>query len=194
MSDLSAMILTGGSSKRFGSDKSQALLGAKTLIENLLTTLPPDIDVIIVGPEIESTSREVKFTQEIPAGAGPVAAIQAGLNLITSMYVFLVATDMPFAAKVLNELSANTPVVEDVTMPMDANGILQPLCALYRSEALSRAIIEMGSTLNQSVRNLIQNLEIRKLQLSPTLQRILIDVDTPLDLQRAISLGKNLNE
>jgi molybdopterin-guanine dinucleotide biosynthesis protein A len=64
----------------------------------------------------------------------------------------------------------------------------QPLCALYRRNALVRAINELGSTPGQSLRNLIKRMSVRELQLDPALRRILLDIDTPADLERAISL------
>lgn len=190
MNSFSAMILTGGSSSRFGSDKSQAKLGANSLIENLLITLPPEIDIVIVGPELENSARRVRYTQEHPLGGGPVAAIEAGLKLIDSEFVAIIATDMPFASQVLAVLRESFPETEDATIPLDQAGIRQPLCALYRCDALARAITELGSTQGQSVRNLIQILSIKELRLNPALRRILLDVDTPADLERAISLSK----
>lgn len=188
---LSAMILTGGSSSRFGSDKSQAKLGAHSLIENLLITLPQEIEIVIVGPQLTTTSRPVRYTQEDPLGAGPVAAIEAGLQLIDSEFVAIIATDMPFASQILAVLIENMPDFEDATIPLDADGIRQPLCALYRTEALARALQKLGSTKSQSVRNLILFLTVRELQLEPALRRILLDVDTPSDLEQAISLSKD---
>ncbi len=189
MNSLSAMILTGGSSTRFGSDKSQAKLGANSLIENLLITLPPEIDIVIVGPELQNSLRQVGYTQEHPLGGGPVAAIEAGLKLVGSEFVAIIATDMPFASQILAVLRENLPETEDATIPLDPAGIRQPLCALYRRDALARAIAEVGSTQGQSVRNLMRILTIKELQLEPELQRILLDVDTPADLERAISLS-----
>lgn len=190
MNPISAMILTGGSSSRFGSDKSQAKLGEKSLIENLLITLPAEIDVVIVGPELENSVRQVRFTQEQPLGGGPVAAIEAGLKLIDSEFVVIIATDMPFASQVLDALIQNLPVTEDATIPLDSAGIRQPLCAIYRREALVEALKELGNAQGQSVRNLIHILSIKELHLDPALQRILLDIDTPSDLERAISLSK----
>jgi molybdopterin-guanine dinucleotide biosynthesis protein A len=190
MNSLSAMILTGGSSSRFGSNKSQAKLGANSLIENLLSTIPPEIDIVIVGPELENSVRPVRYTQEHPLGGGPVAAIEAGLQLIDSEFVAIIATDMPFASQVLAVLRENLPETQDATIPLDAEGIRQPLCALYRRDGLARAITELGNTQGQSVRTLIQILAIKELRLDPALARILLDVDTPADLERAISLGK----
>jgi molybdopterin-guanine dinucleotide biosynthesis protein A len=98
------MILTGGTSSRFGSDKSQARIGATSLIENLLITLPSEMDIVIVGPELDKAPRQVRYMQEEPLGGGPVAAIEAGLGLINSEFVFIVATDMPFASQILTVL------------------------------------------------------------------------------------------
>lgn len=190
MNQLSAMILTGGSSSRFGSDKSQAKFGAHSLIEKLLITLPSEIDIVIVGPQLMSATREVTYTQENPRGGGPVAAIAAGLKLIDSEFVAIIATDMPFASAILAVLTQNFPETDDAVIPLDSVGIPQPLCALYRSDALVRALTELGSTQGQSMRNLVQNLSVKELRLEPAVRRILLDVDTPSDLERAISLNE----
>jgi molybdopterin-guanine dinucleotide biosynthesis protein A len=187
---LSAIILTGGTSSRFGSDKSQARIGAISLIENLLITLPSEIDIVIVGPELANNSRPVKYTKEDPLGGGPVAAIEAGLDLINSEFVFIVATDMPFASQILPVLTAHLPDTDGVTIPLDSSGMRQPLCAIYRKDALAVALRELGGTQGQSLRNLVQRMSVKELQLEPALRRILLDVDTPADLERAISLGE----
>ena len=44
------IILTGGTNRRFGSDKSAALLNGKSLLETLVDNLPTG-DLIIFGPE-----------------------------------------------------------------------------------------------------------------------------------------------
>jgi len=184
------MILTGGASSRFGSDKSQVLVGEYSLIENLLTTLPSEIDIVIVGPQLDKPSREVRYARESPLGGGPVAAIEAGLALIESEFVAVLATDMPFAGQILEVLLDNFPLLEDATIPLDSEGIRQPLCALYRSSALARAITELGSVQGQSVRRLIEILTVKELVLEPNLRRILLDIDTPSDLLAARNLSK----
>lgn len=189
-----AMILTGGTSSRFGSDKSQAILGQSSLIENLLATLPSEYEIVIVGPELQKASRNVRYIQESPLGGGPVAAIDAGLDLVDSEFVAIIATDMPFASRILKVLTKNFPDTEDATIPLDAQGVRQTLCALYRTDSLRRALAELGSTQGQSMRNLTQFLSVRELELEPSLERILLDIDTPSDLKRAISLGNESDE
>lgn len=187
---LSAMILTGGASSRFGSDKSHAVIGQLSLVEHILTSLPSQMEIVIVGPQLPKTSRTVRYTLEDPLGGGPVAAIHAGLALIETEYVAIVATDMPFAGQVLDELRNNFPDPEDVTIPLDSQGVRQPLCALYRTEALSRAMTQLGSVQGQSMRRLVEFLTVKELSLVPEVQRILLDIDTPSDLERAISVSE----
>lgn len=191
---LSAVILTGGTSSRFGSDKSQAMLGERSLIENLLATLPSDIEIVVVGPQMQDASRTVLYTQESPLGGGPVAAIDAGLDLITTEFVAVIATDMPFAGLVLHELAKNFPENEDATIPLDAQRVRQTLCALYRTDSLRRAITTLGSPQGQSMRKLTQLLTVRELDLEPSLEPILLDIDTLQDLEQAIILGQELEE
>jgi molybdopterin-guanine dinucleotide biosynthesis protein A len=185
----SAMILTGGTSSRFGSDKSQALLGSHSLIEILLTNLPANMEIVIVGPNIPSASRPVSYAREDPSGGGPVAAIHAGLDLIHSEFVVIIATDMPFAHQVLALLMANLPETEDATIPLDFQGVRQTLCALYRVGSLRQALAKLGDTHGQSMRNLTQLLSVKELRLEPSLQHVLLDIDTPSDLEQAITLG-----
>lgn len=188
------MILTGGASSRFGSDKAQAMFGENSLIETLLATLPPEIEIVIVGPEREHTSREVKYTQESPPGAGPVAAIDAGLLLIGTELVAVIATDMPFASVVLRELSEHLPGSEDATIPLDAQGVRQTLCAVYRTDSLRSALRRLGDAQGQSMRGLTALFTVRELQLEPSITRILLDVDTPADLEQAIILSKETRQ
>lgn len=187
--NVSAMILTGGASSRFGSNKSQAILGSRSLIENLLNGLPSEIEIVIVGPKIQHASRPVKYAQEDPAGGGPVAAIHAGLDFIESEFVAIIATDMPLAHQIWAVLIANLPKNQDATIPVDSAGVRQSLCALYRADSLRQAFAEIGEVSGQSMRNVTRLLSVRELQVEPSLQHFLIDIDTPLDLDRAITLG-----
>ncbi len=188
--NVSAMILTGGSSSRFGSNKSQAILGSRSLIENLLTGLPTEIEIVIVGPKVQDASRSVLYAREEPPGGGPVAAIHAGLKLIESEFVAIIATDMPFAHQIWGDLIANLPVIHDATIPLDSAGVRQTLCALYRADSLRQAFVEIGEVHGQSMRNLTRLLSVRELHVQPDRQRHLIDIDTHSDLQEAITLSK----
>lgn len=183
---LSAMILTGGSSSRFGSNKSLAMLEGKTLLTHLLTDLAVNIEVVIVGPAFESQSRSLKFVQEDPAGGGPVAAVSAGVAKIETEFVALIATDMPFAAAVIHDLANSLESSIDGLVPLDAQGVPQTLCAIYRTNALKNALVKLGNPQGRSMRSLTALLELREIELSTALKSRLVDIDTPEELQRAI--------
>ncbi|MDP1719811.1 MAG: molybdenum cofactor guanylyltransferase [Candidatus Nanopelagicaceae bacterium] len=184
---LSALILTGGRSSRFGSDKSLAILKGQSLLSHLLTDLAVNIEVVIVGPTFESQLRSLKFVQEVPAGGGPVAAVNAGLAKIETEFVALIATDMPFAAAVIHDLANSLESSIDGLVPLDAEGVPQTLCAIYRTSALRNALAKLGDPQGRSMRSLAALLELREIELSATLKSRLLDIDTPEELQQAIT-------
>ena len=179
---MKSIVLTGGTSKRFGSDKSEALINGKTLLEILSEHLD---DLVIVGPE---TSIEAIYVREEPIAAGPVAAIGAGLNKVDTDLVAIFATDMPFAPRVFNQLES--ALVNDAAMPVDCDGYAQPLAALYRTGKLREALDSLGSLENKSVKELIAKLNIDRVPLVET--ELLLDIDTQADLLRAIDLASRL--
>lgn len=176
------IILTGGSSKRFGSDKSQAQINGRTLLEILTEDLS---NLIIIGPE---SSVSAKYVREHPIGGGPVAAIAAGLKEVDTSEVAILATDMPFASRILNLLKEN--LISDAALPVDGDGFAQPLAAIYRTDKLRSAISKFENVENKSVRELISHLSIDRVPLVET--ELLMDIDTQEDLLKAIDLASRL--
>lgn len=162
------------------------MLEGKTLLTHLLTDLAVNIEVVIVGPAFESQSRSLKFVQEDPAGGGPVAAVSAGVAKIETEFVALIATDMPFAAAVIHDLANSLESSIDGLVPLDAQGVPQTLCAIYRTNALKNALVKLGNPQGRSMRSLTALLELREIELSTALKSRLVDIDTPEELQRAI--------
>lgn len=183
--------MTGGKSTRFGSDKSAIVLGGISLIEKILKNLP-DGNVIIVGPKISQSIREVTFTQEEPTGGGPVAAVAAALPLIHTPEVCILATDMPFSAQVVSAL-LNQPFNNDALIPTDVSGRIQPLCARYKRVALESVISRLGDPDGKSMRAVIAELDVTEFKNDLSLIHKIVDIDTPEDLARIkINFSKEL--
>ena len=182
----SIIVLSGGTSSRFGADKSQAMLGHQQLIHHILTGIPKEFEIIIVGADPLFTPASYRCVQESPAGGGPVAGIAAALELCESEIVGVLATDMPFAgAHMIHLLSAMTSY-DDAIMFVDSKGFKQPLAALYRREALENALSTIGNSHGASMRTLISHLKIHEVQMSPEIEKAMIDIDTPHDLMVAM--------
>ena len=66
-------ILAGGQSRRFGSDKAQAMLGGVSLIERVGRALAAQVDnVVVVG--------RTGGLADLPPGVGPLGGLAAGLR------------------------------------------------------------------------------------------------------------------
>jgi molybdopterin-guanine dinucleotide biosynthesis protein A len=179
---MNIIVLTGGTSKRFGSDKSQAKIHGKTLLEYLSESLE---NLIIVGPE---TSIPAKYVREEPIGAGPVAAIAAAMLEVDSDLVAIYATDMPFAPRITNQLI--NALKNDAAIAIDCDGKMQPLAGVYRSDKLKGALSTYQSVENQSVKSLIAKLVIDQVPVIET--ELLMDIDTQEDLLKAVDLASRL--
>lgn len=178
------IILTGGTSKRFGKDKSQAMLNGRTLLEFATEGLS---NLIVVGPK---SNVEASYISESPEFGGPVAGIAAGMNLVDSEIVGIFAVDMPFAPRLIRELEV--ALVNDAALPLDRDGFAQPLAALYRSAALRRALSEFELLQNQSMKSLVAKLQVDLVKVSNP--DLLKDIDTESDLAEAIDLASRLSQ
>jgi MobA-like NTP transferase domain len=101
-----AIVLAGGAARRLGgADKPALAVGGVSLLERVVAACADAGTVVVVGPP-RPLDRAVRWTREHPAGAGPVAAIAAGLPLTTRTLVAVLAADLPFIAPALPLLRA----------------------------------------------------------------------------------------
>lgn len=165
-------MLTGGGSTRLGQDKATTRVAGLRMIDRVLGHLPPEVPVVVVGPDPQ-VRRRITVTREQPAGGGPAAAIGAALPHVHTALVAVLATDMPFGAQIVLELLDRMGGSEAV-VPF-ADGHPQPLSAVYRTAAL-RAV---GLRAGMSMRTVLSALEVEAVPASG--DRVL-DIDTPADL------------
>jgi len=132
----SAIVLAGGRSTRFGSDKSLALLRVEPLLAHVLRACAKRFaQVLLVAKEPSrygSFSGNATLVRDRALVSTPLAGIEAGLAVTTAEIAFCCAGDMPFAVDpgLLDALFAALEG-HDAAVPVNA-GHLQPLCALYR--------------------------------------------------------------
>jgi molybdopterin-guanine dinucleotide biosynthesis protein A len=133
-----ALVLAGGSARRLnGTDKVAELVAGVSLLDRVLQASASASTTIVVGPE-RRTCRPVLWTREAEVGAGPVAAVVAGLALVTAPVVLLLAADLPLLTpEVVATLVA--AVTDDGAMLVDGEGRSQFLCSAWRTDALRGA-------------------------------------------------------
>jgi len=190
----SVIVLSGGTSRRFGRDKSQAKIAGKSLIALILESIPSEFKIVIVGQDPKIESSLYQCVHEEPIGGGPLAGFKAGLDASESELVALIATDMPFASGLVLHLINSIRVHDDAVMYVDAKGFKQPLAAVYRSKSVKRALADMGQLDGKSMRELISHLMVHEIEMSHEIAQALMDIDTAADLEQAIAFAAKVKD
>ncbi|WP_019073524.1 NTP transferase domain-containing protein [Streptomyces hokutonensis] len=137
-----AVVLAGGGARRLGgADKPGLRVGGRALLDRVLTACA-DARTTVVVADPRPTTRPVRWAREDPPGAGPVAALDAGLRHTTADTVLVLSADLPFLepATVRRLLTALRTGGTDGGLLTDADGRDQPLVAAYRASALRREL------------------------------------------------------
>ena len=182
------IVPAGGAARRLdGADKPGLTVGETTLLDRVLAACAGARTTVVVGPARPTTRAVVRWTREQPPGGGPVAAVAAGLDLVTADTVLLLAADLPFLdrrtverlASALEEAGPYT----DAAVLVDAGGRDQPLTAAYRTAALRAALAALGGDpAGQPLRRLVGGLN--RLRVADT-DNVAYDCDTWEDLEQA---------
>ena len=186
-----ALVVAGGAARRLGGrDKAVVDVHGRTLLERVLAAVAGAGRVVVVGPPrpLPPGTRPVRWTREDPPGGGPLAAVAAGLPLVGAPLVAVLAVDLPFVTG--REIDAlRRAVVAPGTAAAvlaDPDGHLQPLIAMWRTEALRAAM--PPDPAGRSLRSLLRAGNVRRV---PASARACLDCDDPaaLALARAWAAG-----
>ena len=128
-----AVVLAGGRSSRFGSDKALADFGGEPLIARVVRTLRPLFAEVIIAAKDDRYARFAPTVRDGSDAQTPLAGLAAGLRAASFDVVFACAADMPFVADAAL-IAALEAALLDCAMPRHA-GVLQPLAALWRRSA-----------------------------------------------------------
>ncbi|WP_454320982.1 NTP transferase domain-containing protein [Streptomyces phaeoluteigriseus] len=142
-----AVVLAGGGARRLGgADKPGVRVGGRALLDRVLGACV-DARTTVVVAEPRTTARPVRWAREDPPGAGPVAALGAGLCRVTADTVVVLSADLPFlgADTVRRLLAALDGQGAEGALLTDADGRDQPLVAAYRTSALRRELAALGA-------------------------------------------------
>lgn len=162
---LDVIIVAGGRGSRMGGvDKAAVRISGERLIDLLLdeVSLLDALQQVAVVSSREITVRPgVKKTAEEPPFSGPVSAIAAGVEELrteAAERTAILAVDAPESATLIPDLLDGLDDTPDATVAVirEAGGHLQPLCAVWHTEALWEALDQLGDTTDQAVRTLIE--------------------------------------
>lgn len=169
-----AVVLAGGTARRFGSDKTAALMDGVPLLVHVLAAVSSAGRRIVVG-EPRPVGCEVIWTREQPPGSGPAAGVVAGLARVRAPWTVLLAGDLPFvdAGTVRRLLDTG-----DGGVLIDAEGRRQHLSIAVRT-GLLRERAAGRDWADESMRTLLAGLPLTEV---PARGAESSDVDVPGDL------------
>jgi molybdopterin-guanine dinucleotide biosynthesis protein A len=190
-----AVVLSGGRARRLGgADKPGLEVGGRTLAAAVVSAARQAgaARIVVVGPYrpglagelTEAAGAPVEFTSERPAGAGPVPAVRAGLELVREQWLLLLAADLPFLTPdVLRDLVGAASLGHGATLADDL-GQPQWLLSCWPTEIARAALTGHAG---DSLRGLLAPLPHRVLAVTPGPgdPPYWMDCDMPQDLAAA---------
>jgi molybdenum cofactor guanylyltransferase len=127
---MNAFILTGGQSRRFGSDKSLAQVNGHTFAEILYNRLTEKFDRVAIAGK-EEKHKGFPFIQDALPVQCPLVGIYSGLLSSDSDWNFFVGIDLPLVDLCLiDRLESSLSETYQIILP-EADGKWHPLCAFY---------------------------------------------------------------
>jgi len=154
INNCTAVILTGGESKRMGSDKARIVLAGKSLLEHVLAQVEPLFADVVIS--VREQRSDIKYPQIIDdaQGRGPMVGIKAALEVVKTDWVFVIACDMPFVSTGLIQHLAELRGEHDAVVPF-AFERPQPLFGFYNKTYLPL----MEARMKQGKRSMIRLLD-----------------------------------
>lgn len=194
---MSAIVLAGGASKRFGTDKTRADWGGRQLIEHVVLPMAGAFGEVVVvtrRPEgLEALKRKgVRVVADLFPEPHPMGGLLTGLEVCAWEYAFVCGADMPFVSPALARALAEAAAGYGAAVPR-WKGRLEPLCAVYSRRACG-VLRGMVSEERLGLVDLLDIVNTRFLSEEEVAAadpggRSFIDIDTPSDRRRHAPAG-----
>lgn len=200
MNEIEGFILAGGASSRMGSDKAFLRLGGKTFIKRAATALQlisqhqsvigdvlPDDLFLPVMPDIYQIGETEKRAS--------IIGLHSALTYSKKHWTAILACDLPFVTNELMKRLAKVGEINsqnnfDAIAPVQPDGRIQPLCAIYKREICLPIIEKMLAAGNFRLQEIFTRVNSRLIDFSeiadlPDAENFFFNVNTPEDFRRA---------
>ena len=135
--NISGVILCGGQSLRFGSNKALTEVGGLPVIKRVADTMVPLFceTILITNSPDDYSFLDLPMYQDIIKGIGPLGGIYTGLSHIKNNTAFFAACDMPFLNQDLIKYMIDMSQDYDITVPRQKK-FSEPLHAIYSKSCI----------------------------------------------------------
>ncbi|HEX5706639.1 MAG TPA: molybdenum cofactor guanylyltransferase [Pyrinomonadaceae bacterium] len=134
---IEGFILAGGASSRMGADKAHLRLGGLTLVERAARALNAVAsEVRVVSSKPDASAWELPVVADVYERAGALGGLHAALAHARAEWIAVAPCDLPFlTGELFSRLVSHASEEFDAVVPVQEDGRVQPLCALYARRA-----------------------------------------------------------
>lgn len=161
----SAIILSGGESKRFQEDKGLFKVFQKPLIAYILERVTPCVDDVMV---VTSLDKVEEYSHAFPSTRvladesdfkAPLSGALTGFKNAVGDYSLLLPCDTPLVSQQVISLLLRLAPGNDAVVPQWPNGYIEPLQAIYRTKKAYRASLESITSKELKLGSMISRLK-----------------------------------
>jgi molybdopterin-guanine dinucleotide biosynthesis protein A len=136
--DITAFVIAGGKSKRFGSDKLLYEFRGRPVIKHVVDSLAGVFsEIVIIADDIDKFGfLGLQVHADIIKGIGPVGGIYTALSISKTGKIFCFAGDMPNLDPLFIRFMIDLPGDYDVIVPYTGNNYYEALHAIYSKNCL----------------------------------------------------------
>ncbi len=177
----SAAILAGGQSRRMGRDKGLLDIGGQPLIQRVASQLAPHFDELLISAASPGIYEFLGFPVVVDSidDQGPLFALLELLDRARHQRLFIAPCDVPdLPMAFVNEMLALATPDVDAVVPLNHQGIFEPLLAVYQRSFLSvaRPLVDGGE---RTLPRVYPHIRLATLALPPEIR--LHNLNTPAD-------------
>lgn len=162
--EIEGFVLVGGASSRMGRDKARLPLQGRSFVERIAEAVgmvAPRVN--LVGAK-DVTSLMYGNVPDVYAGWGALGGLHAALAACQAEWAAVVACDLPFVTGELLARLVSLREEAEAVVPLQPDGRLQPLCALYRTHPCAERARELIEEGERRPRALLQAVRARMVQ------------------------------
>lgn len=195
VSGITAVVLAGGKSRRYGTNKALVRINGVSLIERVVTTLGSVFERVVLSTNDSGPYAflHIPVIKDLYPGLGQLGGVHAGLSAISDGAGFFVACDMPFLNPDLIRYMALLSSGWDAVVPRVGPHV-EPLHALYRKTCIDpmvRAIERRERRIVSFYPDVrIRYVEEREIRIFEPNLDAFINVNRPEELQLSIEQMK----
>lgn len=190
---MNAIVLAGGKSTRFGSNKALYKLEQVPMLDNIIEKLEPLFNKIYVigDPNLSSKNNpKIIHLNDIIKDKGPLGGLFTALKITDSKYNYLQACDMPFIkkeyVKFIKKQVEESSKYEAYIPKKD--GYLEPFAGIYKKE-ISDKVLDL---INQNKLNFdylydlikIKVIKEDKIRKAVDIERIFFNINKKEDIRK----------